>query len=330
MDLSTNYLGMKLRSPLVASASPISEKIDNIKRMEDAGAGAVVLYSLFEEQIRQEQLQQFKHEEEHANHFAEALSYFPDPAEYRMGPERYLDQIRKAKDAVDIPIIASLNGTTVGGWNDYAKQMADAGADAIELNIYYIPTDFEKSGSDIENEYIEILKAVKNATGKPVALKISPFFSNMANMAKKLDDAGANALVLFNRFYQPDINLETAEVEPNIQLSHSSAIRLPMRWIAILRNNIKADLAATSGIHRGEDVVKLLMVGANVTMLCSALLKNGINEMKNIEIQMTDWMEENEYDSVETLRGRMTKEKVLNPEAFERSQYIKSLSDYKF
>ena len=329
MDLKTKYLGMTLRSPIVVSASPLSEYTQNIKMMEDAGAGAVVLYSLFEEQIRLEQQELHYHTTTGTESFAESLSFFPEPSEYKLGPEEYLQHIQDAKKAVDIPIIASLNGSTIGGWTEYSKEMEKAGADAIELNVYYIPSDPGLSGSNVEQTYIDILRSVKSAVDIPVSIKLSPFFSNMANMAERLDDAGANGLVLFNRFYQPDIDLEEFEVTPNVQLSTSQAMRLPMRWIAILKDKIAADLAATSGIHTGVDVVKMLLVGANVTMLCSALLKHGIFHIQNVEKHLVEWMEQNEYNAVEEMIGAMSQQKSSDPSAFERAQYMKALTYYK-
>lgn len=329
MNLQTKYLGKILKSPIVVSASPLSETIDNIRRMEDVGASAVVLYSLFEEQIRLEQIELEHTTTMGAEAYAESLSFFPQAYEYRLGPEEYLEHIHKAKEAVKIPIIASLNGSTNGGWINYAKKMEQAGADAIECNIYYIPTDMNLKGDEVEKTYVEIVKSVKSTVTIPVAVKLSPYFSNMANMAKQLDEAGADALVLFNRFYQPDIDLGQREVVPNILLSHSSAMRLPMRWIAILKGKIKADLAATSGIHTGEDVIKMLMVGANVAMVCSALLKSGISHIKTMENQMKSWMEEHEYNSVEEMIGSMSQAKVSDPSAFERAQYMKALTKYK-
>lgn len=329
MDLKTKYLGMTLRSPIVVSASPLTEYIQNIKMMEDAGAGAVVMHSLFEEQIRLEQQELYYHTTQGTESFAESLSYFPEPDEYKLGPEEYLEQIRKAKEAVDIPVIASLNGSTLGGWTEYAKEMEKAGADAIELNVYYIPTDFSQSGANVEQNYIDILRAVKSAIDVPVAMKLSPFFSNMANMAQRLDDSGANAFVLFNRFYQPDINLDEFEVSPNVILSTSHAMRLPMRWIAILKDKVAADLAATSGIHTGIDVVKMLLVGANVTMLCSALLKHGIFHIQNVEKHLAEWMEQNEYNAVKEMIGVMSQQKTTDPGAFERAQYMKALTKYR-
>jgi len=328
MNLTTNYLGLKLRTPLVPSASPLSEEVDTIKRMEDAGAAAVVLYSLFEEQLRQDRLEMHHHLEHGTESFAEALTYFPEPEEYRLGPEEYLKHIAQAKKAVRIPIIASINGSSPGGWTQYAKLVQQAGADALELNIYYIPTDLKLSGADVEKTYLDILKAVKSEVTIPVAVKLSPFFSNFANMAKRLDDAGANGLVLFNRFYQPDIDLETLEVKPNILLSTPMAMRVPLRWIAILHGQIKASMAATSGIHRATDVLKMLMVGADVTMLCSALLRHGVEQIRVIERDLVAWMEEHEYESVAQLKGSLSQKKCPAPAAFERAQYMKALATY--
>jgi dihydroorotate dehydrogenase (fumarate) len=325
IDLKTNYLGLQLRTPLVASASPLSQEIDSIRHLEDAGASAVVLYSLFEEQLRQESLELEQHLAEGTDSFAEASSFFPQPDEFRMGPEGYLDHIHRAKKAVSIPVIASLNGTTLGGWAKYAKQIEQAGADAIECNIYFIPTDPEVSSSAVEQTYIDILREVKIAVKIPVAVKLSPFFSNMANMAKQLDEAGADALVLFNRFYQPDINLDELEIQPNVLLSTPQALRLPLTWIGILYGRIHANLAATSGVHGPEDVVKLLMVGADVTMLCSALLKNGINHLRGVEAGVVEWMEKHEYESVQQMKGSMSQIRCPNPSAFERAQYMKAV-----
>ena len=330
MDLRTTYLNMTLRTPLVISAcGPLSEDIDNIKRLEDAGASAVVLYSLFEEQLRQE-----RHELEHhltagTESFPEALTYFPEPLQFSLGPEEYLKHVARAKETVDIPIIASLNGSTAGGWTDFAHKLQQAGADALELNIYYIPSGVRLSGAEVEKTYVDIVKAVKGVVSIPVAVKLSPFFSNMANMAKQLDDAGADALVLFNRFYQPDIDLEELEVKPSVILSTPHALRLPMRWIAILFGRVDADLAATSGIHHAPDVLKMLMAGADVTMLCSTLLARGIEHIRVIENEMGAWMEEHWYESVRQLKGSLSQMRCPDPSAFERAQYMRALTTYK-
>jgi dihydroorotate dehydrogenase (fumarate) len=326
MDLSTTYLGLKLQNPLVPSASPLSEEIDNIKRMEDAGAGAVVLYSLFEEQIRYERYELHWHLTHGTESYPEALTYFPEPEEFQIGAEEYLRHVSKAKEAVDIPVIASLNGSTLTGWTDFAKQIQQAGADALELNIYYIPSDPDLTGADVEKNYIDILKAVKGELTIPVAVKLAPFFSNFANMAKRLEQAGAQGLVLFNRFYQPDIDLESLEVTPNILYSTPMALRLPLRWIAILYERVGLSLAATSGIHRGTDALKCLMAGADVTMLCSALMRHGLQQLEVIKGEMCNWMEEHEYASVEQLKGSMSQQNCANPTAFERALYMQAIS----
>lgn len=328
MDLSTTYLGLKLRTPLVPSASPLSEEIDNIKRLEDAGASAVVLFSLFEEELRHDRLELAEHLEHGTESFPEALTYFPEPEDLKLGPEEYLKHIARAKAAVNIPIIASLNGSSVGGWTDYAKQIEQAGADALELNIYYIPTDMDLTGGEVEQTYVDILKAVKSKVKIPVAVKLSPFFSSFANMAKRLDEAGANGLVLFNRFYQPDINLETLEINPNILLSTPMAMRVPLRWVAILYGQIKASLAATSGVHRATDVLKMLMAGADVTQLCSVLLRHGARQLTSIEKDLVTWMEDHEYESVEQLKGSLSQKNCDDPSAFERAQYMRAISTY--
>jgi dihydroorotate dehydrogenase (fumarate) len=325
IDLSTEYLGLKLRTPLVPSASPLSQEISSIKRLEDAGAPAVVLYSLFEEQLRQESLELDHRLAEHTDSFAESTSFFPEATEYHLGPEGYLEHIRKAKEAVRIPIVASLNGTTVGGWTRYARQIQQAGADALECNIYYIPTDPNLSATQVEQTYIEIVSAVKSSVTIPVAVKLSPFFSNLAHMAHRLDAAGVNALVLFNRFYQPDIDLDNLEIKPNVLLSTPQALRLPLTWIGILHGRVKAGLAASSGVHEPQDVIKLLMVGATVTMLCSTLLRNGINHIRYIEQGLREWMEQHEYESVQQMRGSMSQIHCADPGAFERAQYMRAV-----
>jgi dihydroorotate dehydrogenase (fumarate) len=325
IDLTTRYLGLKLRTPFVPSASPLSQELDGIRRLEDAGASAIVLYSLFEEQLRQESLELDHYLSAGTESFAESLTYFPQPGEFRLGPEGYLNHIRKAKDAVRIPVIASLNGATPGGWTQYAKQIQQAGADALECNIYSIPTDIDVTADEIEKGYIEILKAVKSAVSIPVAVKLSPFFSNFANMAKRFDEAGASGLVLFNRFYQPDIDLEELEIKPNVLLSTPQALRLPLTWIGILYGRVKVNLAATSGVHGPEDAIKLLMVGADVTMLCSTLLRNGINHLRFIEQGLVAWMEEHEYESVQQMKGSMSQIRCADPAAFERAQYMRAV-----
>jgi len=325
IDLSTQYLGLSLSSPLVVSASPLSRDIDGICRLEDAGASAVVLYSLFEEQLRQEEVDLQYHLSAGTESFAESLTYFPQPSEFHTGPEGYLNHIRKAKSSVRLPIIASLNGSTLGGWTKFAGEIERAGADAIECNLYYIPTDANLTAADVEKTYIEIVRAVKSTVTIPVAVKLSPFFSNFSNMAQRLDQAGADALVLFNRFYQPDIDLEALEIRPNVLLSSQQALRLPLTWIGILYGKVKASLAATSGVHTAGDVVKLLMVGANVTMLCSSLMRHGVNHLRHLERELREWMDEHEYESVRQMLGSMSQNKCADPSAFERAQYMRAV-----
>jgi len=328
MNLTTTYLGHKLRTPLMPSASPLSENLDNIKRLEDAGASAIVFHSLFEEQLRHDRLELDYNLTQGTESFAEALSYFPEPSEFKVGPEAYVEHIAKAKAATSIPIIGSLNGSTFGGWQSYARQIEQAGADALELNIYSLPTDPNLSSEDIEQSYLTILASVKAQVKIPVAVKLSPFFTNFARFARRLEEHGANGLVLFNRFYQPDIELETLEIMPNVLLSTPMAMRLPMRWIAILYGRVAASLAATSGIHRATDALKMLMAGADVTMLCAVLLRRGIGHLAVIEREMREWMEEHEYESIEQLKGSMSQKNCPDPSAFERAQYMRALQSY--
>jgi dihydroorotate dehydrogenase (fumarate) len=329
MDLTTKYLGLTLRTPLVPSASPLSEDLDNIKKMEDFGASAVVLHSLFEEQLTLEEYELDHHLSHGTESFAEALTYFPEAKDFHLGPEEYLEHIAKAKQAVKIPIIASLNGTSPGGWTSYAKKIQQAGADALELNIYYIPTDPALTSLEVEKTYLDIVKAVRAEVTIPVAVKLSAFFSSLANMARKLDKAGADALVLFNRFYQPDIDLDSLEVKPNVLYSTPQARRLPLRWIAILYGQIKADLAATSGIHNGQDALKVLMAGAKVAMVCSVLFKQGIDRIHAIEQEMCAWMIEHEYESVQQLQGSLSQKNCPDPAAFERAHYMRAIHNFK-
>ena len=306
MDLSTSYLGMNLRTPLVPSASPLTRNVDDVKRLEDAGAAAVVFHSVFEEQLRTSSKGE----------------------DFRVGPELYLDHIAQAKGDVRIPIIASLNAATPGGWVSYARQIEQAGANALELNIYDIPTDMDRSGSEVEQDYIDILKAVKSEVTIPVAVKLSPFFSNMANMARRLDDAGADALVLFNRFYQPDIDLGKLNVELTPTLSVPREMRLPLRWIGILYGRVRANLAASGGIHRGSDAVKMLLAGADVTMLCSVLLRHGIEDIGVLERELREWLERNRHESIAEFKGVVSHKNCSNPSAFERAHYARALDSY--
>ena len=327
MNLQTNYLGLNLRTPLVVSASPLSEELDDIKRMEDAGAAAVVLYSLFEEQLKQDRFELEHHLTHGTESYAEALTYFPEPPEFHLGPEGYLNHIRKAKEAVNIPIIASLNGASSTGWLDYARKIQEAGADGIELNMYYVAADITETADQLEERYLNIVRSIKNLK-IPVAVKLSPFFTSMSHMAKQFDELGVNALVLFNRFYQPDIDLEKLEVVPNVMLSTPYDMRLPLRWVAILHGRIKASIAATGGIHTHEDAIKMLMAGADVTMVCSTLLQNGIGRISEMLRGMETWMKEHEYESVEQMKGSMSQKSVADPAAFERANYMKALSTY--
>ena len=329
VDLSTTYLNLPLKSPLVASASPLWDNLDNIKRAEDAGVGAIVLFSLFEEQIRQERESLLHFLSVGTESFAEALTYFPEPEEYHAKPDEYLDLIRRAKESVEIPIIASLNGGTLGGWTTFARNMEQAGADALELNIYSIPTELDKPGSEIEAMEFDIVRSVKNSLSVPVAVKLSPYYSNFAYMAKQMELAGANALVLFNRFYQPDIDLETLEIKPNVLLSTSQNLRLPLTWIGILYGKLALDLAGTSGVHTASDVLKLLMVGSSAVMTTAALLKHGIGYSAELIEGVRSWMEEHEYESVSQMIGSLSMMHAEDPSAFERAQYMRALNTYR-
>jgi len=329
MDLTTKYMGLKLKNPIVPSASPLSQSVDTVKAMEDAGASAVVVYSLFEEQISHESGELDHYLSVGTDSFAEALSYFPEQEKFHLGPEQYLNHIAKLKKAVDIPIIGSLNGVSTGGWIKYAQNIEQAGADALELNVYYVATNKNITGSEVENMYVDVLKEVKKNLKIPVAIKLSPFFTSMSNMARKLDHAGADALVLFNRFYQPDFDLDKLEVVPNLLLSTNWEMRLPLRWIAILHGNVKASIGATTGIHNHNDVLKMMMAGADVAMMASELLLNGIVRITQILDGMIKWMEEKEYSSIDLMKGSMSQMKIAQPAAFERANYMKTLQSYK-
>jgi len=328
MDLTTSYMGMELKHPLVPSASPLSKDLDTIRRLEDAGAAAVVMYSLFEEQIRQETDELDHYLERGTDSFAEALTYFPDVGDFKRGPEEYLEHVHKAKEAVGIPIIASLNGVTIGGWIDYAKKIQEAGADGLELNIYLIPTDPDQTGQEVENLYVEIVRQIKAAVSIPVAVKLHPFLSSIPNVAVKLQEAGADALVLFNRFFQPDLDVEELEVVPTLQLSDFNDMRLPLRWTAILYGRIKADLAATSGVHDATGVLKMIMAGASVTMLCSELLRGGLERIGEILQDVESYMQRKEYESVRQMQGILSQKSCADPAVFERANYMKVLESY--
>lgn len=328
IDLTTTYLGLTLKNPLVASPSPLCEDIGNIRRMEDAGASAVVLHSLFEEQINLESEVLDRYLSYGAESYAEALSYFPDLTAYKLGPDAYLEHIRKAKAAVSIPVIGSLNGVSTGGWIKYAKKIEEAGADALELNVYYIPTDPQLSGLEVRQMYLDLVRDVKASVNIPVAVKLGHFFSAFANMAYLLDQAGADALVMFNRFYQPDFDLENLEVVPTLTLSNSYELLLRIRWVAILYGRIKADMAVTGGVHTAHDVLKAMMAGAKVAMMTSALLKHGIEHLRVVQADLQRWMEEHEYESIRQMQGSMSQRAVAEPAAFERANYLKVLSSY--
>jgi len=329
MDLSTDYMGLKLKHPIVASSSPLSESLDGIKLLEDSDASAVVMYSLFEEQIRRdnEAFDFFLHSGTES--FAESINYFPHLDIEPKGPEQYLNLVNKAVEATDIPIIASLNGVTNEGWIDYAKQIQQAGASALELNIYFIPTDLEMTPVDVEECYFDILKAVKSAVSIPVAMKLSPFFSATGNMAKRLDEESVDALVLFNRFYQPDINLDTLTIDPHTELSTPAEIRLPLLWIAVLYGQIKASLAASRGVHSATEIIKYLMAGADVVMVASILMKNGPQYLKVLRDETEQWLYGRGYNSLNEVRGVMSRQKIKDQGAFERVNYIKVLESFE-
>ena len=328
VDLTTSYLGMTLRSPLVASASPLSGNLDGIRRLEDAGAGAIVLPSLFEEQIEHESFEIDRVLENGAGTFAEAMTLFPELDDYNTGPNAYLRLVEQARRMARVPVIASLNGTSIGGWTRYARLLEDAGAHALELNIYLIAADMETTAETIEDRYVELVQAIRSTIDIPLAVKISPYFTAMANMAWRLVEAGAEGLVLFNRFYQPDIDPEEREVVPHLVLSSSDESRVSTRWIAILRDQIPGSLAATTGIHTVEDVVKALMAGADVTMVASVLLRRGVEYLGELEAELIAWLGDHEYVSVDQLRGSMSAASVTNPSAFERANYMKTISTY--
>jgi dihydroorotate dehydrogenase (fumarate) len=328
VDLTTTYLGLKLKNPLVASPSPLSEKVENVKRLEEAGVSAVVMYSLFEEQIIHESLELDYFLNQGTETFAESLTYFPEVGKYTLAPDKYVERLEKTKKAVNIPVIGSLNGVSTGGWIKYARNIQDAGADALELNLYYLPIDIDMSSSLLEDTYLRLVGDIKSAIKLPLAVKLAPFFTALPNFANRLAEAGADGLVLFNRFYQPDMDLENLEVVPNLVLSNSDELRLPLRWIAILYGKVKADLALTSGVHTAEDVLKAMMAGANVAMTTSAILKTGLNVVPTILKGMEEWMTAHEYESVKQMHGSMSQGAVADPAAFERANYMKVLNSF--
>jgi dihydroorotate dehydrogenase (fumarate) len=329
MDLSTTYLGMKLKNPIMPSASPLSRSVSTIRQLEDNGAAAIVLYSLFEEELNHESRTLDRYLTEGTESYAEALSYFPEaPAYNHIGPDAYLEHIHRVKQAVDIPIIASLNGVSTGGWIHFARQIEGAGADALELNVYYLPTNLDLTGAEVEQIYVDLLRDIKAELSIPVAMKLSPYFSATANMMKKLVDGGVDGLVLFNRFYQPDLDLENLEITPHLVLSNSNEMRLPMRWIAILYGRLQVDFALTTGIHTADDALKAVAAGASVVQMASELLKNGSGRISEILAEMSDWLYENEYDSLDTLKGSLSQMNVGFPAAFERANYIEIVRSF--
>jgi len=329
VNLTTTYLGLELETPLVAAASPLGRTIEGLHRLEKAGASAIVLPSLFEEQIDHDTYQIHEALESGAESYAEhATGFLPEYEAYNTGPEHYIDLVARAREELDVPVIASLNGITTGGWIEYARRLEAAGASALELNVYFIAADLDDTSAEVEQRYLDLVAAVRETIDIPLAVKVGPYFSALANMARRLTEAGADGLVLFNRFYQPDIHLEDLEVVPNVQLSTSMELRLPLRWIAILKGRVNVSLAATTGVHSGEDVLKLLLAGADVTMMASALLRHGPEWIHTVSEGVREWLEAHEYESVEQMKGSMSQASAPDPAAFERSNYMESLITY--
>jgi len=327
-DLSTKYLGLELKNPIVASSSPLSKKVDSARRLEEAGVAAIVMHSLFEEQIIHESLELDYYLTRGTDHYAEALSYLPDIGTYSIGPEAYVDNLRQIKEAVNIPVIGSLNGVSTGGWIEYAKKIEAAGADALELNIYYLPNDPELTSAQIEDADVTLVRDIKTQVNIPVGVKLSPYYTALPNLIRRMVEAGADSFVLFNRFYQPDFDLESLEVVPHLVLSNSDEMRLPLRWIAMLYGQVEADFALTSGIHTYEDILKSVMAGASVTMMTSELLRNGPKRVTKLLEDLTYWMEDHEYESITQMKGSMSRRAVAEPAAFERANYIKVLTSF--
>jgi len=328
VDLSTTYLGLPLKNPLVASASPLSKKVERVKQLEDAGIGAVVMYSLFEEQIIHESraLDYYLNLGTYTN--PEAMTYFPEMDHYNIGPESYLELVTQLKKAVSIPIIGSLNGISTGGWVDYAHKIQEAGADALELNIYNVPTDLDRTAAEIEKSTVDLVREVRSKVHIPLAVKLSPFFTSLPNLSKRLVDAGANGLVLFNRFIQPDLDIETLDVITTLKLSTSDELRLPLRWVAVLYGKLNADLALTTGVHTGVDAIKAIMAGASAVMVASELISKGPGHAAAILTEIQTWMQSYEYESVQQMKGSMSQKAVAEPSAFERANYMKALTSF--
>jgi dihydroorotate dehydrogenase (fumarate) len=329
MSLTTHYLGLTLQHPFMPGASPLVDSLDTVRKLEDAGASAIVMHSLFEEQISREQYATIYHMELYSGAFAEVSNYFPEPAKFALGPDQYLEQLRKIKQAVAVPVIASLNGTTPGGWTRYAHLIQEAGADALELNVYYLPTDSSESSADVEQRVVDVLKSVRSAVKIPVTVKLSPFYSALPRLAADLDYAGANGLVLFNRFYQPDIDLENLEVVPEVNLSTSQELLLRLRWLSILSPQTRLSLACSGGIHTGEDAIKALLCGAHAVQIVSALLKDGPSALTRIRLEAQRWMDEHEYSSLRMLQGSMNLSRCPDPTAFERANYMRTLQSWR-
>jgi dihydroorotate dehydrogenase (fumarate) len=329
MDLKTTYLGLELPHPFMPGASPLVDDLDTVKRLEDAGAAAIVVHSLFEEQIVREQVAAFVHTEQHGESFAEALCYFPSPQKFALGPEEYLEHLGRVKKAVSCPVIASLNGTSLGGWLNYAKFMEQAGADALELNVYALATKPDEDAAAIEGRTIEMLACLKQEVGIPVAVKLSPFYTSLAHFAKRLDEVGADGLVLFNRFYQPDIDTEELQAAPLLKLSNSSELPLRLRWLAILSGNLRASLGATGGVHQALDAVKVLMAGAHAVQMVSALLMHGPERLASIREEVGEWMEQHEYNSLKQMQGSMNLKTCPDPSVFERANYMLILQSWR-
>ena len=329
MQLATTYLGLPLKNPVMPGASPLVDQLDNVRRLEDAGAAAIVMHSLFEEQITNDQIAEFAHTENPSESFSEATSYFPRMEDYVLGPDRYLEQISSIKEMVDIPVIGSLNGTSLGGWTDHARLIEQAGADALELNVYYVATDPDEPGIAVEQRTLDILQGVKDCVSIPVAVKLSPFFSSPGHFAKQLDSLGAAGVILYNRFYQPDIDIEELEATHRLDLSNSTELRLRLRWAAILHGHLKADIAVSGGVHTVEDIIKAIMCGANAVQVVSCLLKYGPSHIGSLIKGLSHWLEDHEYDSVDQLRGSMSLQHCPDPTVFERANYLRVLQLWK-
>jgi dihydroorotate dehydrogenase (fumarate) len=329
MDLTTTYLGLKLKNPLVASASPLTEKVETAKKLEETGIAAIVMYSLFEEQIIHESMELDHYLDYGTDSYAEALTYLPNIGRYSLGPDKYIEHLKQVKRSVNIPVIGSLNGVSAGTWVEYAHKIEAAGADALELNIYYLPFETNLASADLEDTYVNFVSKVRSKINIPLAVKIGPYFTGMGNVCSKLVQAGADGLVLFNRFYQPDFDLEELETYPNLVLSTSQELRLPLRWIALLYGRVKTDFALTTGVHSAEDVLKAMMAGARVAMLASALLKHGPERVTEILADLEKWMTTHDYTSIQQMQGSMSEQSTHNPHALRRSNYMKVLNSYK-